>query len=303
LICGFGTTKVWQCNIIGSRRNAVTDIFGRFGAARVINATGTVTRLGASLMDAEVIAAMAAAARCSVDIAELQGRASAVISACTGAEAGIVTSGAMAGLLVGAAACMAGLDPVKMGQLPDTLGMRNEFIVSRSHRNSYDHGVRAAGARLIEVGLPDRLTGCGVRDTEAWEFGSAIGERTAGILYLARKDSRPELGAVVRVAHAANIPVLVDAAAELPPSSNLRRFVDDGADLVAFSGGKGIGGPSASGIIWITCPKIGSQLRSSSPSTNCAEYRAMVSGAPARWGRSRSLGCLRPSPASLERTT
>jgi D-glucosaminate-6-phosphate ammonia-lyase len=249
LICGFGTTKVWQCNIIGSRRNAVTDIFGRFGAARVINATGTVTRLGASLMDAEVIAAMAAAARCSVDIAELQGRASAVISACTGAEAGIVTSGAMAGLLVGAAACMAGLDPVKMGQLPDTLGMRNEFIVSRSHRNSYDHGVRAAGARLIEVGLPDRLTGCGVRDTEAWEFGSAIGERTAGILYLARKDSRPELGAVVRVAHAANIPVLVDAAAELPPSSNLRRFVDDGADLVAFSGGKGIGGPSASGIL------------------------------------------------------
>jgi L-seryl-tRNA(Ser) seleniumtransferase len=227
----------------------VTDIFGRFGAARVINAAGTVTRLGASAMDADVIAAMAAAARCSVDIAELQGRASEVISACTGAEAGIVTSGAMAGLLVGAAACMAGFDPVKMGQLPDTHGMRNEFIVSRSHRNSYDHGVRAAGARLIEVGLPDRLTGCGVRDTEAWEFGGAIGERTAGILYLARKDSRPELGAVVRVAHAANIPVLVDAAAELPPSSNLRRFVDEGADLIAFSGGKGIGGPSASGIL------------------------------------------------------
>jgi D-glucosaminate-6-phosphate ammonia-lyase len=227
----------------------VTDILQRFGIARVINATGTVTRLGASPMDAEVIEAMAATAQCSLDIAELQARASEVISQCTGAEAGIVTSGAMAGLLVGAAACMAGFDAAKMGKLPDSEGMRNEFIVSRSHRNSYDHGVRAAGGRLIEVGLPDRLTHCGVRDTEAWEFESAIGDRTAGILYLARADSRPGLAAVARVAHAANIPLLVDAAAELPPASNLRRFIDEGADLVAFSGGKGIGGPSASGIL------------------------------------------------------
>ncbi len=85
----------------------MTDIFRRFGITPVINATGTVTRLGASPIDAEVIAAMAAAARCSVDIGELQGRASEVISECTGAEAGIVTSGAMAGLLVGTAACLA----------------------------------------------------------------------------------------------------------------------------------------------------------------------------------------------------
>jgi len=215
----------------------VIDILERFGFARVINATGTVTRLGASPMHPEVVAAMAAAAQCSVDIADLQARACAVIAQYTGAEAGIVTSGAMGGLLVGTAACIAGLDAVKMARLPDTEGMRNEFIVSRSHRNSYDHGVRAAGARLVEVGLPDRLTGCGVRDTEAWEFESAIGDRTAGILYLARANARPDLAAVVRVAHAAKIPVLVDAAAELPPAANLRRFIDDGADLVAFSGG------------------------------------------------------------------
>jgi D-glucosaminate-6-phosphate ammonia-lyase len=238
----------------------VTDIFERFGIARVINATGTVTRLGASPIDPEVAAAMAAAAQCSVDIAELQARASAVISQCTGAEAGIVTSGAMAGLLVGAAACMTGFDPVKMSRLPDTDTMRNEFIVSRSHRNSYDHGVRAAGARLVEVGLPDRLTGCGVRDTEAWEYESAIGDRTAGILYLARADSRPQLADVVRVAHAARIPVLVDAAAELPPASNLRRFIADGADLVVFSGGKAIGGPSASGLLCGRRHLVGSAL-------------------------------------------
>ena len=227
----------------------MTDIFQRFGISRVVNATGTVTRLGASPIDPEVVAAMAAAAQCSVDIAELQARASAVISRSTGAEAGIVTSGAMAGLLVGSAACMAGFDAVRMGKLPDTDGMRNEFIVSRSHRNSYDHGVRAAGGRLVEVGLPDRLTGCGVRDTEAWEIEGAISDRTAGILYLARTDSRPDLADVVRVAHAADIPVLVDAAAELPPAANLRRFIEQGADLVVFSGGKGIGGPSASGIL------------------------------------------------------
>lgn len=238
----------------------MTDILGRFGVVRVVNATGTVTRLGASTLDADVIAAMAAAAQCSVDIAQLQGRASEVIAECTGAEAGIVTSGAMAGLLVGAAACIAGFDPLKMSRLPDTTGMRNEFLVSRSHRNSYDHGVRAAGARLIEVGLPDRLTGCGVRDAEAWEFSSLIGEHTAGILYLAGMDSRPTLPSVVRVAHAAKLPVLVDAAAELPPASNLRRFIDDGADLVVFSGGKALGGPSGSGLLCGRRDLVGSAL-------------------------------------------
>ncbi len=226
-----------------------TDFLERLRLDRVINATGTVTRLGASPIDPQVIAAMAAAAQTSIDMGELQGRASERISRLTGAEAGIVTSGAMAGLLVGAAACIAGFDAVKMAQLPDTAGMRNEFIVPRSHRNSYDHGVRAAGARLVEVGLPDRLTACGVRDTEAWEIEDAIGERTAGILYLAGAHSRPPLAAVVRVARAANVPVLVDAAAQLPPAGNLRRYIDEGADLVVFSGGKGIGGPSASGIL------------------------------------------------------
>jgi D-glucosaminate-6-phosphate ammonia-lyase len=227
----------------------VADIFEQIGLNPVINAAGTVTRLGASPIDPEVTAAMAAAARCCFDIGELQGRASEVIAQCTGAQAGIVTSGATAGLLLGAAACMTGFDLSKMSALPNTVGMRNEFIVSRSHRNSYDHGVRAAGASLVEVGLPDRLSRCGVRDTEAWEFAAAIGDRTAGILYLARSDARPELADVVRVARAASIPVLVDAAAELPPAANLRRFIEEGADLVAFSGGKAIGGPSGSGIL------------------------------------------------------
>lgn len=238
----------------------MTDILDRLGFSRVINAIGTATRLGASPIHPEVMEAMAQASRHCVDMGELQGRASEIIAQCTGAQAGIVTSGATAGLLVGAAACMTGMDLAKMSALPDASGMRNEFIISRSHRNSYDHGVRAAGATLIEVGLPDRSSFCGVRDTDVWEFEAAISQRTAGIVYLAHADSRPDLSEVVRVAHKANLPVLVDAAAQLPPAGNLRRFIEQGADLVVFSGGKALGGPSGSGILCGNRSLVGAAL-------------------------------------------
>jgi L-seryl-tRNA(Ser) seleniumtransferase len=236
------------------------DVSNLLGKVRVINAMGPVTRLGASLIDDEILEAMGAAAKLSVDMGALQGFASEVISRYTGAEAGIVTTGATAGLLMGAAACIARLDPLKMSRLPDTAGMRDEFIVSRAHRNSYDHGVRAAGARLVEVGLPDRLNGSGGRDAELWEYQSAICDRTAGILYLARAESRPTLAQLVRMSHDTDIPVLVDAAAELPPTSNLRRFVHEGADLVVFSGGKALGGPAGTGILCGRRALVGSAL-------------------------------------------
>jgi seryl-tRNA(Sec) selenium transferase len=122
-------------------------------------------------------------------------------------------------------------------------------VIVRSQRNLYDHALRAAGVRLVEVGLPDRYAGAGVRDAEAWEIADAIGERTAAVHWVAAAGARPALEEVVEVAHAAGVPVLVDAAAQLPPADNLRRFVAAGADLVAFSGGKAIGGPQASGIL------------------------------------------------------
>jgi D-glucosaminate-6-phosphate ammonia-lyase len=219
------------------------------GIAPIINAAGSVTHLSASLIAADIAQAMAAAAQSSIDIADAQGRASDIIAELTGAEAGIVTSGASAGLLLGAAACLAGLDAGAMDRLPDTSGMRNEFIVSRSHRNSYDHAVRAAGGRFVEAGMADRIVGVGVRDTEGWELEGAVTARTAGFFYVARPDSRPALAEVAAIAHRNNLPLLVDAAAELPPAGNLRRFIAEGADLVVFSGGKAIGGPMASGIL------------------------------------------------------
>jgi D-glucosaminate-6-phosphate ammonia-lyase len=234
---------------LSERARIVSDIYDSLGIPPIINAYAPLTRFGGGIMSPEVADAMRAATQHSVDIPELQARGSKIIAEVTGAEAGCVTSGAAAAILVATAACVAGMDPAKMNRLPDTRGMRNEVIVMRSQRNSYDHAIRAVGVTLIEVGLSDRFAGTGVRDAEAWEVKSAISERTAAIFYVAKPHAQPPLRQLCAVAHEAGLPVLVDAAAELPPLDNLRRFIGEGADLVAFSGGKAINGPQASGFL------------------------------------------------------
>jgi len=223
-------------------------IYDTLGVAPVINAAGTNTRLSGGMMHPEVTAAMAEAATACVDIIELQAAASRAIAEATGAEAGIVTCGASAALLLGAAACMARLDVAAMDALPEA-PPRAEFVVARSQRNMYDRAIRVAGGRIVEVGIPDRFSGAGVRDASAAEIAAALGPRTAGLLWVAQPWSEPSLPEIARVAQAAGVPVLVDAAAQLPPATNLRRFFEEGADLVCFSGGKAIGGPQASGIL------------------------------------------------------
>jgi D-glucosaminate-6-phosphate ammonia-lyase len=224
-------------------------IYDRLGVRTIINAKGPSTRLSGGFLHPDVSAAMAEAGNYCVDMAELHAAAGKVIAEVTGTEAGIVTSGAAAGLLLGTAACITGLDAGKMGRLPDTRGMKNEVVMVRSQRNFYDHAVRTAGATIVEVGLPDRYAGAGVRDAEAWEIADAITPQTAAVVYVANGGAQPPLSEVVRVAHASNIPVIVDAAGQLPPASNLRRFIGEGAELVTFSGGKAIGGPQGSGIL------------------------------------------------------
>jgi L-seryl-tRNA(Ser) seleniumtransferase len=235
-------------------------IYQRFGVPTVINACGTVTRLSGGRMHPEVAAAMVAASGECVDMVTLQAGACSVISRITGAQAGIVTAGASAGILLGAAACLAGLDPARMNRLPETPDGRNEFIVVRSQRNMYDRAVQVAGGRIVEVGIPDRYSGPGVRDAAAWEIAAAITADTAGIYYLAHPQSLPKLADVAAVAREHRLPLLVDAAAQLPPAENLRRFLEHGADLVAFSGGKAIGGPQASGILCGRADLIASAL-------------------------------------------
>ncbi len=220
------------------------DIYARIGIRPIINARGTHTRLGGSLMAPEVLDAMREASRSYIVLDELQDKVSELITRATGAQAGMVTGGAAAGLLFGTAACMTDGNPALIEKLPFADGMKNEAIMFRAHRNGYDHSVRAAGARIVDVGYSHA--------THAFQLSSAINERTSVVVYLmspwASKGAL-SLTETCEIAHRAGVPVLVDAAATLPPSTNLTRFIREGADLVAFSGGKGINGPQSSGIL------------------------------------------------------
>ena len=179
----------------------------------------------------------------------LQGAAAKRIAEMTGAESGLVCWGAAAGLTLGAAAIMAGHDLRRMECLPHADDFPNEFVIAREQRNGYDHAVRAAGARLVEVGMNEPVAGSGVRRTEAWEYEAAFGGNTAGVLYVYGPDPSPSLPEVGAVARKHKLPGLVGAAGELPPREHLVSIPAEGADLVAFSGGKSIRGPQASGIL------------------------------------------------------
>ena len=178
---------------------------------------------------------------------DLQAWAGEAIAELTGAEAGWVTAGAAAAMTLAAAACIARTRLSAMDALPDTAGLPAEIIVQRGHRNAYDRAFSTAGARIVEVGYP-WIEGVGL--TYEWQLEAAFSERTVAVGHLALADADGvPLRRVCELAAAHGVPVIVDAAAELPPSSNLRRFVDEGAALVAFSGGKAIRGPQGSGML------------------------------------------------------
>ncbi|HET6880524.1 MAG TPA: aminotransferase class V-fold PLP-dependent enzyme [Pirellulales bacterium] len=224
--------------------------FEELGVQPIINASGSVTRLGGAPMPRAVIEAYCAAADGSASLEQVQAAACRKIAAATGAEAGLVTAGAAAALTLGTAAILAGYDLRRMELLPHADGsFPNEFVVAREQRNGYDHAVRAAGATLVEVGFHEIVANAGVRRAEVWEYEATFGPRTAGLFYVYAPDARPELKALVAAAHARGVPVLVDAAGELPPRSNLKGIIASGADLVAFSGGKAIRGPQSTGIL------------------------------------------------------
>jgi len=225
------------------------NVYTALGVRRRINAAGTLTRLGGALMAPEVIEAMAAAAAWSVDIGELQAAASRTIARITGAQAGLVTTGAAAALTLAAAASMTRWDIGRMAALPHAEGFPNEILLPRTHRTGYAHALQAAGARLVDLGHNDRGTGAGVRGIEPWEIEAAITRNTVAFAFSANPSNIQDLPTVVSVCGARGLPVIVDAAAQLPPKANLRCYIELGADLVAFSGGKAIGGPQASGIL------------------------------------------------------
>jgi len=221
-------------------------IYERLGVKPIINAFGTLTDYGNSIMEPEVVQAMADASCVMVRMQELNECAGELIAKYTHAEAGLVTAGASDALMLQAAACMAGKDPAKIKRLPDTEGMKNEIIINWNHNMDWVHAWRAAGAKLVWVGSSTVLHRGG------WQIEAAINDRSAALAFLASRalpDSFDSLDEMVRIARHHDLPVIVDAAAMLPPVENLWRFIDHGADMVAFSGGKAIRGPQSTGIL------------------------------------------------------
>jgi uncharacterized pyridoxal phosphate-dependent enzyme len=222
------------------------DVYQRLGVRQVINCATTYTRLGGSLMPPEVVSAMAEAAGCFVNLFDLQAAVGRRLAEVTGNEAAYVSNGAAAGLALAAAACMTGEDVALMHRLPgQTEGMKDEIVVHRNQRNWYDFAIRQTGARLVEIGH--------ALETAPWELEAAFTERTAAVFYFAgdhlNRNTLP-LSLVVERAHARGVPVVVDAAAQVPPVSNLWTYtMGEGADLAIFSGGKGLRGPQNSGLV------------------------------------------------------
>ena len=219
------------------------DIYDKLGIKKLINAEGTLTRLGGSVMDPGVMEEMIEASKYFVDLNELLEKAGEYVANLLGVEACYITSGAAAGLTLSIAACMTGTDPAKIRQLPGMHGLKNEVLIQKSHRNGYDHAVRQAGVTLIEFGL--------IKETYAWELRAAISDRTAAIVHFLEFENNRNLALseVIPIAKEMGVPLIVDAAAELPPVENLSRFFHMGADLTVFSGGKDIGGPQSSGLV------------------------------------------------------
>lgn len=225
-------------------------IYEELGARRVINGVGTRTQVGGARPREGVAEAMQRAAESHVYVPELQAQASELIAEATGADAGFVTAGSAAGLTLAAAACLAGDDYAKMARLPDTEGIPNEILIPKAHRFKYDVGFRASGAELVDIGhVSHHPIEGGTDRVEPWEIESTIDEHTVGIAYVQRPHNVLDLETVTEIASDHDVPVIVDAASELPPKENLERFHDAGADLVVFSGGKGIRGPQSTGIV------------------------------------------------------
>jgi len=235
-------------------------IYNKLNVNTIINAAGTYTELGGTLMPDEVKEAMLEAAEKYVNIYELQQQAGKYIAKLLDIEAVFITSGAAAGIFLSTAACLAGSDPARIAKLPDTINISNEVIIHRSHYNHYLQLVRAAGAKLVEIGSP-------LRGTSIWELEDAIREKTAAVLYFVAYERSGDipLQDFINVAHKSNVPVIVDAAAELPPVRNFKNFNDLGADLVLFSGGKALRGPQNSGLILGKSNLINSCMLQSSP--------------------------------------
>jgi uncharacterized pyridoxal phosphate-dependent enzyme len=215
-----------------------SNIYTSLGVRPVINGVGTVTNLGGSIMPPEVVRAMEEASRYFVPLVELQQKAGEKLAGMLGVPAAMITAGAASAITVATAACVVSGDTSKLRQLPDTSDLKNEVIQQKTHRSGYEAQMRVAGVKIVPV------------ETRA-ELDAAINSRTAMLHFLNLADPRGQIrrDEWIQVGKQRAVPTFLDAAADVPPVSNLSSYVKQGFDLVAFSGGKGLFGPQCSGML------------------------------------------------------
>ncbi|HET6216803.1 MAG TPA: aminotransferase class V-fold PLP-dependent enzyme, partial [Acidobacteriaceae bacterium] len=248
----FGGQGLWgargaHSNKQGAQMGKITglgetgNVYEELGLTTVINGQGTETVLGGSLIRSEVKAVMELASQHFVVIMDLEAAAGKRIAEMLKLPQGygaIVTSGAASAIQNGYSGILTGSNETNIKQIPDLTGMKSEVIIQRAHRSGWDHQIRTTGAKLVEVETVE-------------DVHKAICERTAAMhfLNLSDPDGQIKRGDWVKLAHAANVPAFLDAAADVPPKSRLSDYANMGFDLIAFSGGKAIRGPQCTGLL------------------------------------------------------
>src|SRR5579864_7614259 len=214
------------------------DYYDKLGVTKIINAAGTYTMFTASIMPPQVQAAVARAAKYPVRLRELQLKAGEYLAKRLRCEGAVVTAGAASALTLGTAACMTLTNKSAPHDMPtDMAGLKNEVIVQKTHRYGYDHALKNCGIRFVEV------------ETMA-EYEAAFNDRTV-MAHFYNAGEHGQIGREdwIRIAHKHGVPCFNDAAADVPPISNLWNYTQMGFDLVTFSGGKGIRGPQNAGLL------------------------------------------------------
>jgi L-seryl-tRNA(Ser) seleniumtransferase len=232
------------------------DYYEKLGIRPLINAAGTYTVLSASTMPDEVQAAIAFAAKKPVNLNELLDASGAYLAKRLRCEAALVTAGAAAALVVGTAACVTlGNEQAILAIPTDTTRLKNEVIVQKSHRYDYDHALRNCGIRFVDV---ETLS----------DYEQAFNERTVMAHFFNAAEGKISREDWVRVAHQHGVPCFNDAAADVPPISNLWKYTEMGFDLVTFSGGKGLRGPQCTGLLLGRKDLIEAAKKNNSPNSN-----------------------------------
>jgi len=233
-----GAALAGEIALAADSQTSERSVYQSLGIEPIINAAGTITTLGGSLMPPEVVAAWTAASQSFVDLLELQDRVGEKIAAMLNVEAALVTTGAAGGIVVGTAAAVTHRNRDLIGRLPLPPEMGLEVIRQRSHRACYDNQVQACGVRLVDVETREDLD-------------RAINARTVMMFSynVYEQDGQIPQREWVAVARKHNIPTLLDAAADTPPLDALWKYNQLGFDMVVFSGGKAIRGPQDAGLL------------------------------------------------------